>query len=211
MVTNIDHPSILIEPGSLVFDIGANTGYMTELWKHAGAGTIVCVEPCWRNFYELLKRPGIVPIHAAAWSSPSIIPISYCSNQSGLSTHDPSRWGRLFPGAKYDPEEYVPCVTLNQLATVFGIPHFVKVDVEGSELDVVSSMTFKPKFLIFEYQRDYLVESIKILEYIRKLGFTKVAHLDGELNIDLEPIHPIDQFIDLWSHGRHHLGNITAT
>jgi len=194
-----------------VFDIGANTGYMTELWISAGAGKIVCVEPCLRNFTELVKRPGLIPIHAAAWSREKIIPISFCNNQPGLSTCDPKRWGPLFPEARYDLPEYVPAITLNLLVETFGMPYFVKVDVEGSERDVILAMNFKPEYMIFEYHRDYTSECVDILLHLHKLGFTKAAGLDGELNIDLVPNIPILDFIARWKRGGFGLGNITAT
>ena len=207
----VNHPCAIIKPGSLVFDIGANTGYMTELWISAGAGQMVCVEPCLKNFIELVKRPGLTPIHAAAWSREKIIPISFCPNQPGLSTCDPKRWGPLFPFAKYDAPEYVPAVTLNSMSETFGIPYFVKVDVEGSEREVILAMTFKPAYLIFEYHKNYLNECVDILVHLHSLGFTKAAGLDGELNIDLVPNIPIKDFIEQWKRGGFGLGNITAT
>jgi FkbM family methyltransferase len=205
------HPCAIIEPGSLVFDIGANTGYMTELWISAGAGQMVCVEPCLKNFIELSKRPGLTPIHAAAWSHEKIIPISFCNNQPGLSTCDPGRWGPLFPEARYDPPEYVPAITLNSLANLFGVPYFVKVDVEGSERDVIMAMKFKPNYLIFEYHKDYRDECHDILIHLHNLGFTKAVGLDGELNIDLVPNIPILEFAQRWKRGGFGLGNITVT
>lgn len=207
----VKHPCAIIEPGCLVFDIGANIGYMTELWLSAGAGDMVCVEPCLKNFVELSKRTGLTPIHAAVWSCEKIMPISFCNNQPGLSTCDPRRWGSLFPEAKYDPPEYVPAITLNALASFFGVPYFVKVDVEGSERDVIMAMKFKPNYLIFEYHKDYQDECHDILVHLHDLGFTKVAALDGELNIDLVPNIPILEFVKRWKRGGFGLGNITAT
>lgn len=206
----IEHPAAIIKPGCLVFDIGANTGYMTALWKSAGAGTIVCVEACLENFVHLAQVPNLIPIHAAAWNTNTILPISFCPNGTGLSTCDPERWGALWPEAKYNPPQYVPTITLDELADKFGIPYFVKVDVEGAELPVISAMTFKPNYLIFEYHKNYLKEAIAVLVRLQELGFKWAAHADGELNIDLVPNVPIERFIEFWRRGSHGLGNITV-
>lgn len=206
----IDHPTPIINPGSLVFDIGANTGYIAHQFQMAGAGQVVCVEPCLKNFTVLAQRPGITPIHAAAWSCPTILPVSYCNTQSGLSSCAPAQWGKLFPEARYDQPEFVPTVTLDQLKATFGLPHLVKVDVEGAEEQVITAMTFKPAVIIFEYHVSKLLESTRILGHLENLGFTKVIHLDGELDIRLVPTTPIHDFIAQWPHRPHFLGNITA-
>lgn len=202
--------SPLVEPGCLVFDIGANTGYISDQWTEAGAGKIVAVEPCFKIFDELRKRTNIIPIHSAVWSCGAVIPISYCPTQPGLSTVDPERWGPLFPGHTYEGIEYVPAITMNDLKDVFGMPHLVKVDVEGSEAKVITAMRFKPAVLMFEYHVTYLNESLEILNHLIRLGFTKARHLDGELDIFTVPSTPIVEFIEFWKTGKHSLGNVTA-
>ena len=48
-------------------------------------------------------------------------------------------------------ETEVPVVTLNQVARTHGTPCFVKIDVEGFDDGVLRGMSFRPRFLSFEF------------------------------------------------------------
>lgn len=200
----------LIKPGCLVFDIGAHVGGIAKLFLEAGAGKVICVEPCFRIFNELVKVPGIIPIHAAVWSHTKLIGINFCQNEAGHSTCDTEHWKSVFPDDVYDPPEWVTTTTVNDLSNFFGIPSVIKIDTEGSEKTIITSLNYRPDFLIFEYHVKLRSESMSCLLALRDLGFTKATNLDGELDICRVPSVPIDQFIEEWKTKDHGLGNITV-
>jgi len=48
----------------------------------------------------------------------------------------------------------VDVVTLDQLAARYGVPAFVKIDVEGFDDHVLRGMSFQPRALSFEFNRE---------------------------------------------------------
>jgi hypothetical protein len=48
----------------------------------------------------------------------------------------------------------VDVVTLDQLAARYGVPSFVKIDVEGFDDHVLRGMSFQPEALSFEFNRE---------------------------------------------------------
>jgi FkbM family methyltransferase len=53
------------------------------------------------------------------------------------------------------------------------LPAYVKIDVEGHELDVMAGMSFKPAILSFEWISELLEKNISCLEKAKELGFEK--------------------------------------
>jgi hypothetical protein len=56
----------------------------------------------------------------------------------------------LFEGIEWNRSENVPMVKLADEEAVYGPPDFVKIDVEGHELEVVRGLGSLPKSLSFE-------------------------------------------------------------
>lgn len=186
----------LILPGSLVFDIGANVGQMAQHFLNAGAGKVVCVEPCFEIFQKLAEVRGIVPIHAAVWDAPKLLPVSYCANHDGWSSCKPNEWSLMYPDADWRTPQWVPAVTLDSLITTFGIPHLLKVDVEKAEIEALSGLTQRPPFLIYEFHRRFVEDALSCLDRCASLGFTRAHYTCEEIDIHTMPKLPITVFRD---------------
>lgn len=122
-----------VRPGSLVFDIGANEGAITKACLALGAKRVVAVEPVQSCVERLRMIHGPVTVVKAA------------------------------AGATETTTRQVEVVTLNYLIVKCGWPDFIKIDVEGSELEVLSGLRYLTCPLTFGFNIDNLAVAKKCL------------------------------------------------
>lgn len=125
-----------LRPGMVAFDVGANIGYLSlYLRSRIGAGgQLYSFEPEPENYAELeanLRRNGLDnchPVQAAVGAHEGSLTFA-----TGLNGYVPE------DGA---PGITVPVVTLDGVVAKHALPRvdFVKIDVEGFELDVLQGM-----------------------------------------------------------------------
>ncbi len=146
-----------IQEGSLVFDIGANIGKMTYAYLALGA-QVVAVEPqsvCVEE--ELTPRFGdderVTIIHGACGAEEGEATITTYGHGGTISTFAPDHyWGSNGPwkGTPHDGAETVTMTTLDAMIEEYGLPDFIKIDVEGYEREVLQGLSqFVP--LSFEF------------------------------------------------------------
>jgi FkbM family methyltransferase len=201
----------IIKSGSLVFDIGANVGQMATRFLDAGAGKVICVEPCRENYLQLVNMPRIIAVHAAAWNKNSILPISYSKKNSGLSSCQPDKWSKAYPDADWDAPQWTPAVTLNDLISAFGVPQLLKVDVEGSEVEVLSALSIKLEFVIFEFHQKFKEDVIEVLRMMRALGFAQAHYTQEEIDLETVPTMDINSMEKQWLEAAPEWGQITLS
>ena len=72
----------------------------------------------------------------------------------------------------------VPLLTVDLLSSRYGVPRFVKIDVEGYEEQVLSGMSFSPDFLSIEFHTSTLDMSCRCLTRLKGYEFNLI--LDEE-------------------------------
>lgn len=201
----------LIKNGALVFDIGANVGQTTMQLLHNGAAKVVSVEPCWKNYILIPRKPNVTfPIHAACWNKPDILAVRYATTQNGLSTVKHDVWSKCYPDEEWDEPEMVVAVTLDQLKEKFGEPQAVKIDVEGAEFEVIQGMNFKPQVLFFEFHRKQVQAAERCLQRLLKLGFSRAHYTREHIDLGTVPTMSIGDFTPRWRKDDPEWGNITV-
>ena len=144
-----------VQPGSLVFDCGANLGEYTQAFLYLGA-SVVAVEPHPGMVARLRrirnKRLTVVP--AAMGKEPGVLPL-HMSNKSEVSSMSSSwldvvaRNDGWATKPRWTDSIDVTVSTLDALIERFGMPEFIKIDVEGFELEVLRGLTQLPRCLKF--------------------------------------------------------------
>jgi len=134
-------PNCTVNDGDVVLDIGANFGFFTLNSLNKGAKKIYSVEPFSKAFQNLEKLSGmfpeIYPINRAVSSEVGVISFSVHSETSAvncLSSH-------VNNDEKYE-EVQVDTIDINTLLS--SIPeqiNFMKVDCEGAELEIFTTIT----------------------------------------------------------------------
>ena len=138
----------LVPPGGLAFDIGAHLGNRTLAWRRLGA-RVVAVEPqpdCLRVLHHLFARDRAVTVLPVAVGEAEgeaqLLVSARTPTVSTLSADWAQRVGATpaFRGVRWSGGVRVPVTTLDALIARHGRPDFVKIDVEGSELDVLEQL-----------------------------------------------------------------------
>lgn len=147
--------SLFIQPGDLCFDIGANMGNRTEIFLDLDA-KVIAVEPqnAYAKYlkYKFGRKIRIVP---KGICSNNDIHTLYLSNSSMVSSFS-TDWinsvkDERFSKYNWDKKVDVEMTTLDELIDLYGKPDFIKIDVEGFELEVLRGLTHAIKMISFEY------------------------------------------------------------
>ena len=149
----------LVSPGDLVFDLGAHAGNRTRAFAAIGC-RVVAVEPQ-PDFARLLRAffgrsPGVEVVEAAVHDEPGHGSLSI-SERTPTVTTLATTWrdtrGREsdFAGVQWNRRVDIDTTTLDALIERFGVPTFIKIDVEGSEPRVLAGLSQPVRALSFEY------------------------------------------------------------
>lgn len=162
-----------VRPGSLCFDIGANMGNRTEIFLALGA-TVIAVEPqpvCVRSLksrFPVTDRLVVLPMGVGA--EPGTAPIYECSVHI-LTTMSPDTVANPLSGtATFAAAREVRVTTIDDLVGVFGMPTFVKIDVEGFESEILRGTHQRLPALSVEYNPLYVANLHECLGLLGALG-----------------------------------------
>jgi FkbM family methyltransferase len=146
-----------IPAGSTVFDVGANRGEYAEIFANCG-GKVIAIEPnpaFKARLLALSRSASITPVFAAMGSSPGRAELNICSNPAfSTMSHADADWMKGSPdyvGVEWNKTVEVEVLTLADLARKYGTANYIKIDVEGFELEVLKGMGAKPEFISFEF------------------------------------------------------------
>jgi FkbM family methyltransferase len=153
--------------GDLIFDIGANEGLKTDLFLRMGA-RVVAIEPDETNQlilkerfvkFRLAKRP--VVIVGKAVSDKNTMESMWIDGPGSAVNTLSQKWATTLRGNKarhtyghcgldFAQRSTVETTTLEELIAVHGRPLFIKIDVEGYELNVIRGLRHPVPCLSFE-------------------------------------------------------------
>jgi len=147
--------SQFVESDDLCFDIGANVGNRVSPLLELGA-KIIAFEPqssCRKILkWKFGKR---IKIDDRAMGSSEGVMDMYISNFSGISSLS-QEWinsvkNTRFQNFEWGETEKVKVNTIDQAIKEYGIPKFIKIDVEGYELEVLNGLSVPIDMISFEY------------------------------------------------------------
>jgi FkbM family methyltransferase len=174
-----------VSKGDLVFDLGANRGLRSELFLELGA-RVIAVEPMPELAHLIRRRypsrrltiepcavgdePGTATLHVGIDDLHSTISEDWVSSvRENPALTD--RWAGALE---------VQVLTLDQLIDRHGLPEFMKMDIEGFELEALTGLSRAPRALSFEFQCAALDRALACLDLLDELGRYEYRVAGGE-------------------------------
>ena len=177
-----------VAPGDLVFDLGAHAGNRARALAALGC-RVVAVEPQ-PDFARLLRRlfarsDAVDVVEAAVAADAGRASLSISERTPTLTTlatewRDERLRDPRFAGIRWDRTVEVETTTLDALIARYGVPAFVKIDVEGSELQVLAGLTQPLRLLSFEYLPGALEQAHAVMARLDGLGSYRYNWSPGE-------------------------------
>lgn len=194
--------SQFIGNNKLFFDIGANIGFKTKVFRDIGV-KVIAIEPqkdCLKILSNKFKEDNqVVLVDKGISNQKGNLKIKISSTSSGVSTFS-DKWQKegRFNKYVYDKEQNVDMITMDDLINDYGIPDFCKIDVEGYEYEVISGLTKKIPCISFEFTSEFFDNTIKILNFLKNLGFEKFNFGTGEtMNLKLKEWIDVENIITI--------------
>jgi FkbM family methyltransferase len=170
----------LLKRGDVYFDVGANIGnrispIIGTLRK--GKGKIVAIEPQAECVAVLKKKFGskivIIPKGCGEHEGEQAMAISNDDNRLSSfaagwieATGESGRFASMTTG--WNEKRTIKMTTLDRLIEEFGTPRFIKIDVEGYELEVLKGLTQPVEMISFEYTTPESTE--QCIECIKRIN-----------------------------------------
>lgn len=171
------HRSFL-SAGDLAFDIGSHVGDRVASFRRLGC-RVVAVEPQ-PLLVRVLRRlhggdPAVTVVDAAVGAAEGRLDLhlnlanptvatgsaAFIAAADGAPRWEGQRWTATVP---------VPVTTLDALVARHGVPAFVKIDVEGLELDVLRGLSRPLPALSFEFTTIQPAVALACIERCARLG-----------------------------------------
>ena len=174
--------------GDLIFDIGANEGFKTDVFLRLGA-RVVAVEPDETNQlilresfakFRFTRKPLI--IIGKAVSDTTAVETMWVDGPGSAVNTLSQKWATTLKGNKtrhtmghcgldFTLQKTVETTTLEELIAAHGLPIFIKIDVEGYELNVVRGLQRPVAYLSFEVNLpEFRSEGLQCVQTLQRLA-----------------------------------------
>jgi FkbM family methyltransferase len=180
-----------VEPGDLVFDIGAHVGDRIAAFRRLRAH-VVAVEPqpaLVRTLKLLYGRDRAVAIEPVAIGhSAGMLKFRLNVDNPTVSTASEAFRAAADGAPGWEGQAWirtiqVPVTTLDMLVARHGAAAFIKIDVEGSEAEALAGLTCPSPTLSFEFTTIQRGVAAACIERCVKLGYTRYNAALGESHI----------------------------
>ncbi len=176
--------SQFIKPDDLCFDIGAYLGEKSKVFLKLGA-KVILVEPqeCITKIHDQENLTRIQKALGEITGTRKMM----ISNVETLSTFSKEwiagvRRSERFPPKHYEwkDEKEVEMTTLDELIKKYGMPSFIKIDVEGYESEVIGGLSKPVNTISIEFTPERINQTFHCINYLSILGEIELNYSFGE-------------------------------
>lgn len=170
---------------NLIFDIGANIGATLEIFEKKSK-KVVAFEANSKLCNILImkfKNPNVI-IDCRGISNKNEMKKFKIANVNTISTFSDD-WvynSRFSSDYSWNNTIDVETITLDSAIEQYGIPDYIKIDVEGYEYEVLTSFSklLSDTVVAFEWAEEQKNKIEMILEHVKNLGYEKFSYTEGD-------------------------------
>lgn len=176
----------LLQPGDLVFDVGAHVGSRARALRACGARVVAFEpQPMFAAFLRRTLPRDIVLVEAALGPAETVAEMAVSSRHPTVSSlrTSLSQEARSMPGfehVRWDERAQVKMTSLDAMIAAHGQPRYVKIDVEGFEPDVLAGLTRPIELVSVEYLPGLPKVSRTVIDMLGALGSYEFNVVRGE-------------------------------
>ena len=177
-----------VHAGDLVFDVGAHVGDRVAAFRSLGA-RVVAVEPqpalvaTLRLLYGRDHDVTVEPLALGNEAGTVDLRLNLDNPTVSTASGDFVAAAAAAPGwegQSWSTRVRVPVSTLDALIARYGMPAFIKIDVEGFEAEVLAGLTHTPDALSFEFTTIQRAVARACIERCVALGYVRFNAALGE-------------------------------
>ncbi len=166
----------------LIFDVGANKGNKVKAFVKMGF-QVIAVEPEKKSLstlrYRYSQNKKVTIIDKGVSDQQGMLKMHIADDRSGLNTlsdkwvdsledTEENRWHKQHA---FKNSYEVNVTTLKDLFNEYGLPYYLKIDVEGFEVNVIRGMNRTPEYISFETNLpEFIDETKECIERITALS-----------------------------------------
>ena len=175
--TRLEFYRTLVGPESLVFDIGANMGNRSKVFRELGA-RVVAFEPqsyCADFLAAAFSGDSAFTLDRSALSDEEGEKPMFIGQAHTLSTLDTEWISKMANGGRFTTHEWntretVQVTTLDNAIRRYGVPVFMKIDVEGHEYGVLKGLHQPVNMLSLEFASESLDNMYRCIDHLEALA-----------------------------------------
>jgi FkbM family methyltransferase len=180
-----------IENMPMIMDVGMHLGEDTAFYLSKGFRVVAIeahpefVSKNRREFEQFMKDGLLEIVPCAIAEAKGVIPFHIFADKSDWGTIDRDYAQRnILRGASHQIVE-VPCVTFQSVLEQFGVPYYLKIDIEGSDLLCVRALhgfAERPKHVSLELALLEMDKTFEALSHLFSLGYRRFKIVNQALN-----------------------------
>lgn len=182
----------IIKPDHLCFDIGANIGNKSNLMLSLGAN-VIAFEPqtqCYDNLISRFYGVQNISIEKVALSDYKGVSNIFISNAHTISSMSSEFIEEVkksrFASYNWNGQEEVDTDMLDNMIAKYGVPNFIKIDVEGYEYEVLKGLSNPDSvnLISIEFTPELKHNTKKCMDYLVSIGCElEFNYSDGESGV----------------------------
>jgi FkbM family methyltransferase len=175
----------------MIMDVGMHLGEDTQFYLDKGFRVVAIeahpqfVADNWVKFGNYIEKGLLEIVPLAIAEKDGVVPFYLFPEKSDWGTLDPGYAQRnIARGTAYKIVE-IPSVTFQSILERYGIPYYLKIDIEGADILCIKSLhhfTERPRYVSFEAELVGFESTFEALSHLYVLGYRRFKIVNQAIN-----------------------------